>query len=510
MELCNVNLADYISASYSRKVLLPTKELQTAKAPVFILHPLTPRRVQKENVYTIMSHIVCGLQFLHQHQLAHRDLKPKNGKSSKSSIKMLMLVLYSLAKNKWMLADFGITSHATTDQANPTMYARGTGGYRAPELLSLPAVFTNKVDIWALGCIFYELFSFGKKAFADDFAVQAYRLSTSKPVTIINRISPISILARMAGSDNLFLSQMLAREPGERPHITLLRDVFQTRCTLTSSLVYVAAVVAKETHPLYKDWDSVLVRGLERNKLLLWLATMCEGFGKDQYSVSLLCLLVSEAPFNDSYRRRLRDLYVKIGVSLRSIEDWETLAVDNPHNRKILNDLRTLAEGYYDVRTATDLKKRLQRFDGKDERLFSLYAAILARIYGQENAWDKSAAILTDLVDKCPHDSELAEQLRVACQNTYTNEPLKVIEIWKDLVSHHPTEDALIGHLQRDLERRGDDHVAMNVWRELVIKHPRVKLLQTYLRRILHDMHDRAQAVIVWEGLVQSTQKTWR
>lgn len=88
MELCDVNLADYISTSYNRTVLLPTTELQNAKEPVFILYPLTPSRVHQENVYSIMSHIVCGLQFLHQHQLAHRDLKPKNGESSKSSIKM--------------------------------------------------------------------------------------------------------------------------------------------------------------------------------------------------------------------------------------------------------------------------------------------------------------------------------------------------------------------------------------------------------------------------------------
>src|SRR5271170_7974926 len=94
--------------------------------------------------------------------------------------RLMLLVLYSLKENKWKLVDFGITSQATTDQANPTIYARGTGGYRAPELLSLPAAFTNKVDIWALGCIFYELLTDGEKSFQDDFSVQTYRMSTSE------------------------------------------------------------------------------------------------------------------------------------------------------------------------------------------------------------------------------------------------------------------------------------------------------------------------------------------
>jgi len=34
--------------------------------------------------------------------------------------------------------------------------SRGTPGYRAPELLN-PGVYNEKVDIWALGCILYEL-----------------------------------------------------------------------------------------------------------------------------------------------------------------------------------------------------------------------------------------------------------------------------------------------------------------------------------------------------------------
>lgn len=36
--------------------------------------------------------------------------------------------------------------------------------------------YTNKVDIWGMGCIFYEL-SFCKKAFLGDFAVLQYALS---------------------------------------------------------------------------------------------------------------------------------------------------------------------------------------------------------------------------------------------------------------------------------------------------------------------------------------------
>jgi serine/threonine protein kinase len=45
---------------------------------------------------------------------------------------------------------------------------RGTNGYRAPEMIQDDIEFTFKVDIWAFGCIFFEVVS-GRKAYKDDF-----------------------------------------------------------------------------------------------------------------------------------------------------------------------------------------------------------------------------------------------------------------------------------------------------------------------------------------------------
>ena len=83
-------------------------------------------------------------------------------------------VLYS-RQGVWKLADFGLTTEGSGTQVNTTVFARGTPSYRAPELFSEPkARFNNRVDIWSLGCILYEL-AVGQKAFKDDFAVLFYR-----------------------------------------------------------------------------------------------------------------------------------------------------------------------------------------------------------------------------------------------------------------------------------------------------------------------------------------------
>jgi serine/threonine protein kinase len=46
---------------------------------------------------------------------------------------------------------------------------RGTQGYRAPEMIGeADTQFNSKVDIWAFGCIFFEVVN-GKKAYKNDF-----------------------------------------------------------------------------------------------------------------------------------------------------------------------------------------------------------------------------------------------------------------------------------------------------------------------------------------------------
>ena len=58
----------------------------------------------------------------------------------------------------WKLADFGLLSKGTSVGTQKTEYARGTVCYRAPEILAEhERIYNNKVDIWALGCILYEL-----------------------------------------------------------------------------------------------------------------------------------------------------------------------------------------------------------------------------------------------------------------------------------------------------------------------------------------------------------------
>ena len=68
-----------------------------------------------------------------------------------------------------------MTREGTSKGMNTTTSSRGPNGYRAPELLLSPndpeaTSYNNKSDIWALGCILFELV-FGRKAFPTDWDV---------------------------------------------------------------------------------------------------------------------------------------------------------------------------------------------------------------------------------------------------------------------------------------------------------------------------------------------------
>jgi serine/threonine protein kinase len=94
--------------------------------------------------------------------------------STSSSIILTFVVLYSLANEAWKVTDFGFTMEGSSRRALTSVASRGTSSYRAPELLlETNAKYTNKVDMWALGCILYELVA-RARAFREDWHIVKY------------------------------------------------------------------------------------------------------------------------------------------------------------------------------------------------------------------------------------------------------------------------------------------------------------------------------------------------
>jgi serine/threonine protein kinase len=75
MELCALNLHDYIyrTQEYTRRASVLSNN------HTFVIEDASTH-LKLINIWTIMDHVAQGLQFIHEKNYIHRDLKPLNSK----------------------------------------------------------------------------------------------------------------------------------------------------------------------------------------------------------------------------------------------------------------------------------------------------------------------------------------------------------------------------------------------------------------------------------------------
>jgi len=156
----------------------------------------------EEVVLPWMLQLTEALSYLHQNKVIHRDLKPAN-------------ILLS-ADKKLKLADFGISKSCESTAAEA--FTRiGTLMYMAPEMVrSSFSGYSNAVDVWALGCVFYELLT-GHAPFhrATNMAALVQQIVQYKPDAIPNSVR---------GDLVLLVDSMLLKAPERRPSAMAMLD----------------------------------------------------------------------------------------------------------------------------------------------------------------------------------------------------------------------------------------------------------------------------------------------
>jgi serine/threonine protein kinase len=114
----------------------------------------------------VLAEIVSALSHIHGHGIIHRDLKPEN-------------ILFNSA-GRIKISDFGTACHASDDALRKTF--AGTAQYVSPEMLNSQDCCLSS-DLWALGCIVYQLFA-GKLLFNGDSEFLTFQLIVAEPIVI--------------------------------------------------------------------------------------------------------------------------------------------------------------------------------------------------------------------------------------------------------------------------------------------------------------------------------------
>jgi len=141
--------------------------------------------------------ICLALQHAHDRQIIHRDLKPGNLLVTKSG--------------KLKLSDFGLAQMTAETKLTAAGKTVGSLHYMAPEQIQGKPPLSNRTDLYALGCVLYEMLT-GRPPFlggAMAEVLQRHIRETPAPVSSIAFDCPPQLEALVA--------ELLSKDPAHRP-----------------------------------------------------------------------------------------------------------------------------------------------------------------------------------------------------------------------------------------------------------------------------------------------------
>ncbi|XP_022435741.1 serine/threonine-protein kinase ULK3 isoform X2 [Delphinapterus leucas] len=153
------------------------------------------RRILPEKVARVfMQQLASALQFLHERNISHLDLKPQN------------ILLSSLEKPHLKLADFGFAQHMSPWDEKHVL--RGSPLYMAPEMVC-QRQYDARVDLWSVGVILYEAL-FGQPPFASrSFSELEEKIRS-------NRVIELPLRPALSQDCRDLLQRLLERDPSRR------------------------------------------------------------------------------------------------------------------------------------------------------------------------------------------------------------------------------------------------------------------------------------------------------
>jgi serine/threonine protein kinase len=156
-----INLLDFNLNRKDKELCILMEFLHTDLGKFFHENRQNPDVMNENFLKNISFQILSGLNYLHENNIIHRDIKLEN-------------ILYDSKKNIVKIGDFGLSRQFDYDLS--TIYTDvGTYPYKPPELLLGLTHYSTSFDIWSTGCILVEI-CIGTHLFGKNNALEVIKL----------------------------------------------------------------------------------------------------------------------------------------------------------------------------------------------------------------------------------------------------------------------------------------------------------------------------------------------
>uniref|UniRef100_A0A914QNU9 non-specific serine/threonine protein kinase n=1 Tax=Panagrolaimus davidi TaxID=227884 RepID=A0A914QNU9_9BILA len=134
---------------------------------------LPQKYFDESDILMYFTQITMALNYLHSQNVIHCDLKPEN-------------ILLNGSKKLAKLADFGISKIIEKGKVvKREKVLEGTAYYIPPEIYN-GQEYSEKIDIWSLGCILYEMCELKKTFFGACVPSKIIKGEYEKPLRIVD------------------------------------------------------------------------------------------------------------------------------------------------------------------------------------------------------------------------------------------------------------------------------------------------------------------------------------
>lgn len=193
-QLKHPNVIKHYHNFFDQTALIIIMEYAEGGTMLDLIQKRKGKLIDEKRILQLFAQIVLSLSYIHSQNILHRDIKTSN-------------ILLNKKMDVVKIGDFGISKILSSK--SKAFSVIGTPSYISPELCQNQP-YNQKTDIWALGCILYEMMAL-KKAF------EAHNLP-ALVMRIMQAVVP-PIPEKYDDDIKELLMKLLCRDPNQRPSI---------------------------------------------------------------------------------------------------------------------------------------------------------------------------------------------------------------------------------------------------------------------------------------------------